>query len=114
MACGQIWQLCPLKVSVRQQTVLRAGPASPGVVAQGRSAKRQRRSSFGVVGGAGGHLPLAAHSFLLTGFGDQKQSRALQDKIVHLGGYLLDKLPTFQVGFCPQTGECGMKASFVI
>lgn len=68
--------------------------ASPAAAAQARAAKTQRRSSFGT---AGSHMPLAAHSFLLTGFECTKESSALQDKITKLGGHLLLDLPSFQV-----------------
>ena len=71
-----------------------ADVASPAAAAQARAAKKQRRASFGTTGS---HVPLAAHSFLLTGFEDKKQSSGLQDKITKLGGHLLLDLPSFQV-----------------
>ena len=69
----------------------RASLNSPG---SGSGGPRQhRRASLG----GGGVLPLAGHSFLLTGYAEDKQKKLVVQRITALGGHVLEDIPKPQV-----------------
>ena len=77
----------------------RAAPNSPAVASpagqqQGRAPQRNRRSS---IIGAGGALPFAGHSFMLTAFEDERQKQRMRSTVIRLGGHVLDDIPKPEV-----------------
>ena len=79
----------------------RAAPNSPAVASpagqqQGRAPHRNRRSSMP---GAGGALPFASHSFMLTAFEDERQKQRIRSTVIKLGGHVLDDIPKPEVLF---------------
>lgn len=65
----------------------RASLSSPAVGSGGP--RQHRRASLG----GGGVLPLEGHSFLLTGYDDDKQKKVVTQRIIKLGGFVLEDIP---------------------
>ena len=78
----------------------RASLSSPSLGSGGP--RQHRRASLG----AGGVLPLAGHSFLLTGYAEDKQKKLVVQRITHLGGHVLEDIPKPQVFWLSCTAAC--------
>ena len=77
----------------------RASLSSPAVGSGGP--RQHRRASLG----GGGVLPLEGHSFLLTGYDDDKQKKVVTQRIIKLGGLVLEDIPKPPVLFIMLTGQ---------
>ena len=69
----------------------RQGRASLSSPVVGSAGPRQHRRAS--LGGAGGVLPLAGHSFLLTAYTDEKQKKTVTQRITQLGGMVFEDIP---------------------